>query len=349
MARFGLFGHYGRRAPWPKRRSAARARARCSPALPRTPFCRWRRRPSAAIGLVLAAAGHAAGWPIPRGGAQRISDALAGYLRSLGGQIRTESRVDLAAGRAVVMCDVTPRQLLALAGDRFPARLPPRRWRATATVPGVFKLDWALDGPIPWRARECARAATVHLGGTLEEIAALGSASTGRPPFVLLAQPSLFDSIARARGQTHRLGLLPRSQRVDGGHDRRHRVAGGTLRARLPRAHPGAPSCCTPAALEAATRTWSAATSAAARSDLRQFFLRPTRRLLSARRSRRLSVLLLDAAGRRRPRHVRLPRRPQGASGVSQPEAEVEAEAGALSTLTRPNHSPSRQPHRTAN
>ncbi len=148
-------------------------------------------RPSAAIGLVLGALGHAVGWPFPRGGTQRISDALARYLGSLGGEIRTGSRVTTLPESAVVMCDITPRQLVALGSDRFPEGFRRRlnRWRYG---PGVFKLDWALDGPIPWRAPECRRAGTVHVGGTLEEIDAWESQYRGRP-FVLVAQQSLFD------------------------------------------------------------------------------------------------------------------------------------------------------------
>jgi phytoene dehydrogenase-like protein len=155
--------------------------------------------PSAAFGLMLGLLGHAVGWPFPRGGSQRLSDALASYLRALGGEIQTgrrvESLAELRDTRAVLL-DVTPRGLLALAGDRFPARYR-RRLERYRYGPGVFKLDWALDGPIPWRAEECARAATVHLGATLEEIAA-SEAAPGRDdvaelPYVLLAQQSLFD------------------------------------------------------------------------------------------------------------------------------------------------------------
>jgi phytoene dehydrogenase-like protein len=157
------------------------------------------KRPSAAIGLVLGVLGHAVGWPFPRGGAQRISDALAGYLRSLGGEIRTGSRIAALPDAPVVMCDVTPRQLLAIAGDRFPEGFRRRleRWRYS---PGVFKLDWALDGPIPWRAPECGRAGTVHVGGTMEEIDAWESHHQGRP-FVLVTQPSLFDASRAPAGK----------------------------------------------------------------------------------------------------------------------------------------------------
>jgi phytoene dehydrogenase-like protein len=154
---------------------------------------------SSAIGLVLAILGHTSGWPIPRGGAQRISDALASYLIGQGGRILTASPVDTLPEEPIVMCDVTPRQLLALGGRRLPNnfRRALRRWRYG---PGVFKLDWALDGPIPWRAAACLRAATVHLGGTLDQIAAWESRFTGAP-FVLLVQPSLFDPTRAPRGK----------------------------------------------------------------------------------------------------------------------------------------------------
>ena len=157
------------------------------------------RPPSAAFGLVLGLLAHAVGWPFPRGGSQRLSDALASYFRSLGGEIETGRRVgslaELDETRPVLL-DVTPRGLLALAGDRLPSRYR-RRLERYRYGPGVFKLDWALDGPIPWRAEECARAATVHLGATLEEIAASEAAPAhgeiAERPYVLLAQQSLFD------------------------------------------------------------------------------------------------------------------------------------------------------------
>lgn len=155
---------------------------------------------SAAIGLVLTAAAHAVGWPVPRGGAQAIPDALAKYLFELGGEIKTNRRIgsldELDFHDGPMVCDVTPRQLLAIAGSRlrdwYTARL--RRFRYG---PGAFKVDYALSAPIPWRAKECTRAITVHLGGTLEEIAASEAAvvrgKTCDRPFVLLAQHTLFD------------------------------------------------------------------------------------------------------------------------------------------------------------
>jgi phytoene dehydrogenase-like protein len=162
---------------------------------------------TSAFGLVMLLFGHAVGWPFPIGGAQRIADALASYLRSLGGEIRTGMRVeslDQLAPAQAVLCDVTPRQLLSIAGERLPAgyRRALGRYRYG---PGVFKVDWALDGPIPWAAPECTRAATLHLGGTLEEIAASEQAPWhgmhAEQPFVLLAQPSLFDPTRAPAGQ----------------------------------------------------------------------------------------------------------------------------------------------------
>src|ERR1700720_3111707 len=154
---------------------------------------------TAAFALILGMLGHAYGWPVARGGSQKIAEALATHLRSLGGQVETGSWVEdvgnLANTRAVFL-DVAPRALLTIAGNRFPAgfRGALERYRYG---PGVFKLDWALDGPIPWRAPECAQAATVHLGGTLEEIVASERApwhgEVAERPFVLLAQQSLFD------------------------------------------------------------------------------------------------------------------------------------------------------------
>jgi phytoene dehydrogenase-like protein len=156
-------------------------------------------RPSAAIGLVLGAAAHSTGWPFPRGGAQRISDALAGYLRTLGGEIHTNVTAVSLPEEPTVMCDVTPRQLLALTGYRLPENYR-RALAAYRYGPGAFKLDWALSGPIPWTAKACARAGTVHVGGTLGEIAEWEARYTGRP-FVLLAQPTLFDASRAPAGK----------------------------------------------------------------------------------------------------------------------------------------------------
>ena len=155
--------------------------------------------PGAAFALVLGAAAHAVGWPFPRGGAGKIAAALAALVRERRGRIETGVEVTSLSGlppTGATLLDVTPRQLLRLAGDRLPEPYA-RRLAAFRYGPGAFKVDYALSGPIPWRARDCARAGTVHLGGTLEEIQA-GEAAVARGelperPFVLLAQPSLFD------------------------------------------------------------------------------------------------------------------------------------------------------------
>jgi len=157
------------------------------------------RRPGGAVALMLGLAGHAHGWPVVRGGAQALTDALAGYLRSLGGAIETgrwvKSLADLPPAKAVLF-DTSPRQLLAIAGDGLPAGYA-RRLRKYRHGPGVFKVDWALAGPIPWAAADCRGAGTVHVGGTLDEIADAERAPfEGRhaeKPFVLVVQPCVAD------------------------------------------------------------------------------------------------------------------------------------------------------------
>jgi phytoene dehydrogenase-like protein len=157
------------------------------------------RIPTGAIGLVLGIMAHFAGWVMPRGGAQRLADALASYLRSLGGEIVTGHAVtsldELPRARAV-LCDLSPKPFLRIAGHRLPARFRRALERYRYGM-GAFKVDWALDAPIPWRAAECADAGTVHLGATLDEIARSEcDAWEGRiseRPFVLLTQPTLFD------------------------------------------------------------------------------------------------------------------------------------------------------------
>ena len=154
---------------------------------------------TSAVGLVLAAIAHVRGWPIAKGGSQRIADALASYLRSLGGEIVTgvhvRSQKDLPRSR-IVLCDLSPRGLLQIVGERLPMSYR-RALERYQYGPGVFKVDWALRGPIPWMAPHCAEAGTVHLGGTISEIARSERESwrneISERPFVLLAQPSLFD------------------------------------------------------------------------------------------------------------------------------------------------------------
>jgi phytoene dehydrogenase-like protein len=157
------------------------------------------RSPTAAFALTLLALGHAAGWPVARGGSQAIADAMAAHLRSLGGEIETgrdvRSLAELRDARAVLL-DVTPRQLLAICGDALPARYRSQLGRYRYG-PGVFKVDYALSAPVPWTAEPARRAGTVHLGGTLAEIAACEAAvargAHPERPFVLVAQQSLVD------------------------------------------------------------------------------------------------------------------------------------------------------------
>ena len=161
-------------------------------------------RPSAAFGLALIVFGHVYGWGFPRGGSQRLADALAKLLTELGGEIRTSSTVDALPAADVVLADVVPRELLRLAGDRLPDRYANalRRYRHG---PGVFKLDWALDGPIPWEAEACKTVATVHVAGGFEEVSASERCPwEGRhaeKPFVLLAQQTLFDESRAPAGK----------------------------------------------------------------------------------------------------------------------------------------------------
>jgi phytoene dehydrogenase-like protein len=165
---------------------------------------------TSAIAMVLTAACHHAGWPIAAGGSGKIAAALGSYFTQLGGHIETgtpvRSLAELPNARAILL-DVTPRQLLRIADGALPARYK-RSLASFAYGPGVFKVDWALAEPVPWRAEECRQAGTLHLGGTFGEFAA-SEAAVARGehperPTVLLAQPSLFDR-SRAPGDAHTL------------------------------------------------------------------------------------------------------------------------------------------------
>ena len=162
---------------------------------------------SGAFGMLMAIPAHAVGWPIPGGGAQSLTNALCCHLATLGGTVRTSSRVERLTDLPdydLILCDLTPRQLLKISRDRLsePYKKLLGRFRYG---PGVFKVDYALNAPIPWKASECLRAATVHLGGSYEEIAA--SERTMRDghhadrPFVLLVQPTLFDPVRAPAGK----------------------------------------------------------------------------------------------------------------------------------------------------
>jgi phytoene dehydrogenase-like protein len=162
---------------------------------------------TASFALMLGAAGHAVGWPLARGGSQAIVDALASYLRSLGGEVVTGRRIgrlsDLSPVDATLL-DLTPRQIIEIAGERLPEGYR-RQLRGFQYGPGAFKVDFALDGPVPWTSPDCARAGTVHLGGPLAEIeASERDVAEGRcpeQPFVLVSQPSAWDHTRAPAGR----------------------------------------------------------------------------------------------------------------------------------------------------
>jgi phytoene dehydrogenase-like protein len=162
---------------------------------------------SSAIGLVMAASGHAAGWPIPRGGSQSITNALASYFRSLGGVIEADAPVDaiesLPSAKAVLF-DLSPRQVARIAGRRLPEGYL-KGLEHFAYGPGIFKVDWALSQPVPWEYPECSRTACLHLGGSAAEMELSESESwagrVSKKPYVLFAQQSLFDSSRAPEGK----------------------------------------------------------------------------------------------------------------------------------------------------
>jgi phytoene dehydrogenase-like protein len=255
------------------------------------------RRPSAGFGLALVTLGHAVGWPFPRGGSQRLAEALASRLRELGGEIRTSSPVDELPRADVVLADVVPGELVRIARGRLPERYV-RRLRSYRHGPGAFKLDWALDRPIPWHAAECARAGTVHLGATLEEISAsewgAWSGRPGGPPFVLLAQTSLFDD-TRAPAGKHTAwaychvpngSTLDMTERIEAQVER---FAPG-FRATILARHALGPS-----ALEAHNRNLVGGDLNGGAMDLGQLFFRPVRKLVPYRTPLR-GVYLCSAA-----------------------------------------------------
>jgi phytoene dehydrogenase-like protein len=239
---------------------------------------------TAAFGLMLGLTAHAVGWPMARGGSQRIVDAMAAHLASLGGEIVTGHPVaaarDLPSARATLF-NTSPRQLMHILGEQLPAgyRRALSRFRYG---PGVFKVDYALDGPVPWRAEECLRAATVHLGGTLEEIhAAEGAVWQGEhpdQPYVLVAQHSLFDPI-RAPRDKHTVWAychVPHGSAQD---------VTAALEGQIERFAPGfqsrilARNVLTAAHMEAYNPNYVGGDINAGVQSLRQFFTRPVPRL----------------------------------------------------------------------
>ncbi|HEX8410016.1 MAG TPA: NAD(P)/FAD-dependent oxidoreductase [Thermoanaerobaculia bacterium] len=205
LARFGLLGLQSA-MQLAKRFKTKHARALLGGSAAHS-FIPLEKTGSASFGLALILAGHATGWPAAKGGSVAIIGAMASYLKSLGGEIRTNQFVrslrDVPESRTVLF-DVSPRQLADIAGDELPAAYV-KKLRRYRFGPGVFKVDWALDGPIPWKADECARSATVHVGGTLEEIAAhehsVFYGKMTEKPFVLCAQQSMFDATRAPEGK----------------------------------------------------------------------------------------------------------------------------------------------------
>ncbi len=160
---------------------------------------------SAGFGIALGAAGQASGWPVPKGGAQAIPDALVARILKRGGSVHTNSLIDkFTTENDLVLADTSPRTLARISGERLPAKFR-AKLEAFRYGPGAFKVDWALSAPIPWRAKECLMAATVHLGGTAEEILASEAAAmagrTSERPYILLAQPTLFDPTRAPAGK----------------------------------------------------------------------------------------------------------------------------------------------------
>jgi phytoene dehydrogenase-like protein len=239
---------------------------------------------TASFALVLGAAGHAVGWPVARGGSRAITDALVTRLREAGGDLLLEHRVEnidrLPRARAYIL-DVAPRQLLAIAGHRLPEvyRQTVARFRYG---PGVFKIDWALRGPVPWKDARCARAATVHLSGNLDAIERAERAAHDGPaaeqPFVLFVQPSRFDA-TRAPAGMHTAWAychVPHGRAVD---------ETAAIEAHIERFAPGfrdlivARATVDPVQLEAYNPNFVGGDINAGLSDLRQLFFRPAPRL----------------------------------------------------------------------
>jgi len=238
---------------------------------------------SGAFGLLMAIPAHAVGWPIPRGGAQSLTGALCNHLKKLGGSVKTSSRVERLKdlpNYGLLLCDVTPRQLVGLAGDSFTENFR-RRLQAFRYGPGAFKVDYALSSPVPWRASECLRAATVHLGGSFDEIAeserSVRAGSHPDRPFVLLVQPSLFDP-SRAPVGKHTAWAychVPNGSKAD---------MLGRLEDQIERFAPGFRDCVlarrvfSPADLESMDSNLVGGDIGGGALDLSQFLFRPTPR-----------------------------------------------------------------------
>lgn len=241
---------------------------------------------TSAFGLVLGLLAHTNGWPIAKAGSQSISNALAAYFKDLGGEIVTGHRVgslaELPAAKAI-LCDLTPRQLLQVAGESLPSRFR-RKLTRYRYGPAAFKLDWALNAPVPWRSSECSRAATIHLGGSFAEILQseqlVNAGQHPERPFVILCQPTLFDRSRAPQGK-HTLWAychLPNGSQVDMTRN---------IENQIERFAPGFRDCIlarsvlTPAKLEQHNANLIGGDINGGSQHLTQMFTRPTARLYS--------------------------------------------------------------------
>jgi phytoene dehydrogenase-like protein len=236
---------------------------------------------TSAIGLVFGGVAHAAGWPVSKGGSGQLTRALIDHFNALGGRLHTSRRIEnlreLGDDVALTLCDTTPRALVAMAGDRA-TKVLRRTAERFEHGPGVFKLDYALRAAVPWRARECGRAITVHLGGTFEEIAAaedeVARGRVAERPFVLAAQPSLFDPTRAPEGK-HVLWAychVPNGSSVD---------MTERIEAQIERFAPGFRDCVlerrawSPAAMEAMDANLVGGDVSGGAMSIRQFIFRP--------------------------------------------------------------------------
>lgn len=282
MARFGMSAMQPAR--WIARNEFEGVRARALFAgLAGHSFLSFDQPLSTAVGLVLGAAAHAVGWPVPRGGSGAITRALIAHLESLDGKVHTSQRIDAQAWRdlggekTLTLFDTTPRALAAIVREKATAKFGAAALKFVAG-PGAFKIDYALSQPVPWKAQDCTRAITVHLGGTFEEIAAAEDAvARGRcaeKPFVLVAQPSLYDTTRAPEGK-HVLWAychVPNRSAVD---------MTGRIEAQIERFAPGFKDCVlerrvsSPAALEAMDSNLVGGDISGGAMTVRQFVFRP--------------------------------------------------------------------------
>ena len=238
------------------------------------------RRPTAGFALALIVLGHVFGWGFPRGGAQRLADALVARARELGVELKNTAPVDELPRADIVLADVAPRELLRLARGRLPARYE-RALTRYRHGSAAYKVDWALDAPIPWRNEEVSTAPTVHLGGTLDELSASEwapwSGRTAERPFVLLAQHTLFDETRAPAGKHTAWAYchVPNGSTED---------LTDRIEAQVERFAPGfrdvvaARSVLRPADIEARNRNLVGGDINTGAQDLGQLFTRPVRR-----------------------------------------------------------------------